>query len=213
MTSMTNAAPVPPHGTGAAVPADASNRSANNDEQERLAVLVSRSACGDEAAFAEFYDALAARVYGLSRRILQDPAQAQEVAQEAFFDVWRTCATYDPSRASVAGWVMTITHRRAVDRVRAVQADRRRTDEYGQRTQDRPHDTTSAQVEIDLEHEQVAGALAQLSAPQREALELAFIHGHTHTEVARLLDLPLGTTKSRIRDGLKRLHIMLEGGT
>src|SRR3982750_1663292 len=88
--------------------------------------LLSRVARGDEAAFSALYDELAPRVFGLCRRVLRDPAQAEEVAQEALLEVWRTAGRYDPAKGSAASWALTIAHRRAVDRVRSEQASAER---------------------------------------------------------------------------------------
>jgi RNA polymerase sigma-70 factor, ECF subfamily len=168
--------------------------------------LLRRSAAGDEVAFAQLYDAGAARVYGLVRRVVRDPAQSEEVAQEVFLDIWRQSARFDPSRGSALSWMLTIAHRRAVDRVRSAEASRHRDDNYGTSNQDVTHDSTSEAVVERLDAERVHRALSTLTDPQRQALELAYLSGYTHTEVATMLDLPLGTAKTRIRDGLIRLR-------
>lgn len=168
--------------------------------------LLTQSATGDEAAFARLYDAVASRLYGLVRRVVRDPAQSEEVAQEVFLDIWRHSARFDPARGSALSWMMTIAHRKAVDRVRSAESARHRDDSYGTSNQDVDHDSTAEAVVERLDAEQVHRALATLTAPQRQALELAYLGGYTHTEVATMLDLPLGTAKTRIRDGLIRLR-------
>ncbi|WP_260439611.1 ECF RNA polymerase sigma factor SigK [Humibacillus xanthopallidus] len=168
--------------------------------------LLRRSAAGDEDAFAELYDAVSSRLYGLVRRVLRDPAQSEEVAQEVFLDIWRQSARFDPARGSALSWMLTIAHRRAVDRVRSAEASRQRDDTYGTSNQDVDHDSTSEAVVERLDAERVHRALATLTEAQRQALELAYLSGYTHTEVATMLDLPLGTAKTRIRDGLIRLR-------
>lgn len=171
-----------------------------------LATLLNRSARGDQTAFAELYDATARRVHGLVLRVVRDPAQAEEVTQEVFLQVWRTAARYDEQQGSALAWLMTLAHRRAVDRVRSAEAASRQDTTYHQRTHAVPHDTTAEAAESSLEARRVRTALAELTTAQREALELAYFGGYTHTEVATMLDLPVGTAKTRIRDGLIRLR-------
>lgn len=171
-----------------------------------LEELVRRAGRGDESAFAQWYDATSARAFGLAVRVLRDRAQAEEVTQESYLDCWRLCARFDPSRGSALAWLLTIVHRRAVDRVRAADAAGRRDVRYAARTQDVAHDETAEQAAAALEARSVRAALTDLTPQQREAVELAFLDGHTHTEVASMLDLPVGTAKTRIRDGLIRLR-------
>lgn len=171
-----------------------------------LAALLQRSARGDERAFAELYDHTARRVHGLVLRVVRDPAQAEEVTQEVYLQAWRTSARYDETKGSAMSWLMTLAHRRAVDRVRAAEAASRQDTTYHQRTQVVPHDTTAEAAETSIEARRVRTALTELTTVQREALELAYFGGYTHTEVATMLDLPVGTAKTRIRDGLIRLR-------
>lgn len=177
-----------------------------------LARLLRRSARGDDAAFAALYDATSARLYGLVLRVVRDPAQAEEVTQEAYLEVWRTAARFDPARGSALSWLMTIGHRRAVDRVRSAEAASRRDTTYQLRTRTPDHDATAEAATASLESGRVRQALRELTAVQREALELAYFGGYTHTEVATMLDLPVGTAKTRIRDGLIRLRDALGVG-
>jgi RNA polymerase sigma-70 factor (ECF subfamily) len=177
-----------------------------------LALLLRRAARGDESAFAELYDATAARVYGLVRRVVRDPHQAEEVAQEIYLEVWRTSARYDADRGSAQAWILTIAHRRAVDRVRSAEAASRREETYERRNREVEHDVTAEVAHASLEARRVRGALEALTPVQREAVSLAYLGGYTHTEVAGLLDLPLGTAKTRIRDGLIRLRDTLGVG-
>ncbi len=171
-----------------------------------LADLLRRSARGDEAAFAEVYDATASRLFGLVLRIVRDHAMSEEVTQEVYLDVWRQSARFDPDRGSPMSWLMTIAHRTAVDRVRASEASRRRDDAHAATSHDVEFDTTAEAAQASLEAQRVRRALTTLTDAQRSAVELAYLGGYTHTEVARLLDLPLGTAKTRIRDGLIRLR-------
>ena len=171
-----------------------------------LVDLLQRSARGDRDGFASLYDATAARVHGLALRVVRDPAQAEEVTQEAFLEIWRTASRYDAERGSAVSWLLTIAHRKAVDRVRSAEASSRRESTYHHRNQSVDHDTTADAATASLEARRVRTALGALTDVQREAIELAYFGGYTHTEVATLLDLPVGTAKTRIRDGLIRLR-------
>lgn len=171
-----------------------------------LAELLRRSSRGDQAAFAELYDATSARVYGLVLRVVRDPAQSEEVTQEAYLEIWRTAARFDATKGNALSWLMTLAHRRAVDRVRSAEASTRRDTAYGNATQPIAHDVTAETVTTRLEARRVRQALKALTAVQRQAIELAYFGGYTHTEVATMLDLPVGTAKTRIRDGLIRLR-------
>ncbi|NPC97147.1 ECF RNA polymerase sigma factor SigK [Nocardioides sp. zg-DK7169] len=168
--------------------------------------LLRSASRGDQAAFAQLYDLTAARVHGLALRVVRDPAQAEEVTQEAFLEIWRTASRFDPDRGSPLAWMLTITHRKAVDRVRSAEAATRRDVTYHQQNQPVEHDSTAEAAHASLEARRVRGALGTLTPVQREALELAYFGGYTHTQVASMLDLPVGTAKTRIRDGLIRLR-------
>jgi RNA polymerase sigma-70 factor, ECF subfamily len=169
-------------------------------------VLLQRVAKGERDAFDQFYDRLSAIVYGTIRRVLRDPAQSEEVAQEVFVEIWRTAAKFDPARGGATTWTVTMAHRRAVDRVRSEQAATNREEKVALLEQQRPYDSVSEAVEQRLDRERVVRALGDLTDLQREAVTLAFYGGHTHTQVADLLNVPLGTVKTRIRDGLIRLR-------
>ena len=186
------------------VPDDAPEPGASSGPD--LAELLRRSSRGDEAAFAALYDAASPKVYGLALRVVRDPAQAEEVAQEVFLEIWRTSSRFRSDRGSPLAWMLTITHRRAVDRVRAAESATRRDITYERRNQPVSHDSTAEAAQASLEARRVHGALGTLTPVQREAVELAYLGGYTHTEVASMLDLPVGTAKTRIRDGLIRLR-------
>jgi len=177
-----------------------------------LADLLRRASRGDEGAFAEWYDATSSRAFGLAVRVLRDRAQAEEVTQESYLDCWRHAGRFDHAKGSSVSWLLTIVHSKAVDRVRSAEASTRRDTAYGRREHDVPHDQTAETATASLEAARVRTALADLTIKQREAVELAFLGGYTHTEVARLLDLPIGTAKTRIRDGLIRLRDALGVG-
>lgn len=195
MMGAMDATPDPPSGVaaGASGPPD-------------LAGLLRHCSRGEEAAFARLYDATAARVFGLVRRVVRDPSLAEEVTQEVYLDIWRQSARFDPSRGSALSWMMTIAHRSAVDRVRSVEASRRREIVHAAGSQEIAFDETTETAHASLDAQRVRRALDGLTPIQRSAVELAYFGGYTHAEVAGLLDLPLGTAKTRIRDGLIRLR-------
>ena len=171
-------------------------------------LLLARTARGDQSSFSTLYDRLMPAVFGLCLRVVRDPAQAEEVAQEAMVEVWRIAARFDGGRGSARTFVMTIAHRRAVDRVRSEEASRRReaTDARSRSVAPTVEAEPDAAVIESLERQQVRVALDRLTPIQREAVELAYYDGRTHAEVAALLEVPLGTVKTRIRDGLIRLR-------
>jgi RNA polymerase sigma-70 factor, ECF subfamily len=168
----------------------------------RLAELVALSASGHDDAFAELYDLTAARIHGVVLRVLRSADHAAEVTQEVFVDVWRQAARYSPEKGSVLAWMTTVAHRRAVDRVRSVSSEVARDDRYATATADRAVDDVWAGVEQRLDAERVRKGMASLTAIQREAITLAYFGGYSQSQVAQLLNLPLGTVKTRIRDGL-----------
>ena len=171
-----------------------------------LAELLKLCGRGDQSAFAKLYDAVSSRVHGMAVRVVRDPAQAEEVAQEAFMEIWKNSGRFDPAKGSPLGWLLTIVHRKAVDRVRSAEASTRRDQNYHHQNQPVDHDSTAEAAQASLEAHRVRAALGSLTPIQREALELAYFGGYTHTEVATMLDLPVGTAKTRIRDGLIRLR-------
>lgn len=173
--------------------------------------LLRRSAQGDQEAFASLYDLMAPRVFGLVRRVVRDHAIAEEVTQEVFVEIWRLSARFDETRGSAAGWMLAIAHRRAVDRVRSEEASARRSTTFAETGTTPDHDQTVERAEEHLDGQRVRKALGSLTTPQRRSIELAYYGGYTHTEVAALLDIPVGTAKTRIRDGLIRLRDTLGG--
>lgn len=171
---------------------------------------LSAAASGDQHAFAVFYDATAGAVHGVVLRVLRDPAQAEEVTQEVFLEAWRLASRFDAGRGSAKAWVVTMAHRRAVDRVRSAQASSDRDERAGVR-EVAPYDSVSEEVEVVMEREQVARALDTLTPLQRQAIDLAYYGGRTHKEISQDLQVPLGTVKTRLRDGLIRLRDAMGG--
>ncbi|MEU9136581.1 sigma-70 family RNA polymerase sigma factor [Streptomyces sp. NPDC048404] len=168
--------------------------------------LMARVARGDQDAFASLYDVVAGPVLGIVSKVLRDRAQSEEVAQEVLVEVWRTAARYRPERGSVMNWVLTLTHQRAVDRVRSVEASAAREQKAALLDRTPAFDEVTEQVEARLEREQVRRCLRTLTELQRESVTLAYYRGLTYREVAELLAAPLGTVKTRLRDGLIRLR-------
>ncbi|MEU0310172.1 sigma-70 family RNA polymerase sigma factor [Streptomyces cyaneofuscatus] len=170
---------------------------------QELLVMVAR---GDQEAFAKVYDAVSGPVLGLVRSVLRDPAQSEEVAQEVLVEVWRTAPRFQSSRGSAMNWVLTLAHHRAVDRVRSAEASAAREHKAALLDRTPAFDEVSEQVETRLEREQVRRCLRTLSELQRQSVTLAYYRGLTYREVAELLTVPLGTIKTRLRDGLIRLR-------
>jgi RNA polymerase sigma-70 factor (ECF subfamily) len=175
-------------------------------ERVEIDDLLRAVARGDDAAFARLYDLLSPRVFGLARRVLRDPAQAEEMAQEVLVEVWRSAARFDPARGSGLSWVLTIAHRRTVDRVRSEQASADRMQKVAAASVHVPYDEVADQVGSRLERQQVRRCLDGLTELQREAITLAYYQGHTYREVSTLLEVALPTIKTRMRDGLIRLR-------
>jgi RNA polymerase sigma-70 factor, ECF subfamily len=173
-----------------------------DQDLDRLLGLVAR---GDQAAFEEVYDRLAGPVYGIIRKVLRDPAQSEEVAQEVLLEVWRTASRFDATRGSAATWVMTMAHRRAIDRVRSEVAAAEREHRVAAQVQI-PAPDVAESVEASLDAERVRRCLGGLTELQRESVSLAYYGGYTYPQVAALLGTALGTIKTRIRDGMIRLR-------
>ncbi len=168
---------------------------------ERALTAVAR---GDSEAFALVYDQCAAAVLGTVLRVLRDPAQSEEVMQEVLLEVWRMASRFDPAAGSASAWIMTLAHRRAVDRVRSEQKAAER--ELRAAMASVAYDEVTEAVAARLEHERVRRCLAALTDLQRESVTLAYYRGYSYPEVAKLLGVAVGTVKTRMRDGLIRLR-------
>ncbi|WP_241989106.1 sigma-70 family RNA polymerase sigma factor [Cryobacterium serini] len=168
--------------------------------------LLARVAHGDQSAFGELYDQIAPRVLGLVKRLLVDHAQSEEVTQEIFLEIWQSASRYEPTRGGASTWILTMAHRRAVDRIRSSQAGRDRDTKIGIRDLAVAYDHVAETVEVRIEHERVEKAMTRLTQLQRQAVSLAYYGGFSHSEVADMLHIPLGTVKTRLRDGLIRLR-------
>jgi RNA polymerase sigma-70 factor (ECF subfamily) len=167
-------------------------------------VQIGLVARGDTAAFDAVYEQIASSVFGIVRRVIRDPAQSEEVTQDVLLEIWRNASKFDAERGSATAWVMTLAHRRAVDRVRSVQKEAER--ERRVATSDIPYDEVAEAVESNFERERVRRCLGSLTELQRESVTLAYYGGYTYGQVAGLLGVPTGTIKTRMRDALIRLR-------
>jgi RNA polymerase sigma-70 factor, ECF subfamily len=185
-------------------------RSASRDysdfPDEALLALAARE---DEDALAALYDRYGRVAYGLALRIVRDQALAEDAVQEAFLAVWRTAASFRAERAKASTWILTLVHRRAVDVVR--REERRRAQPLAEGVEEADERALAADEEIELTDRRriVQEALRRLPDEQREALELAYYGGLTQSELAERLAVPLGTIKSRMFTGLRRLRDLL----
>jgi RNA polymerase sigma-70 factor (ECF subfamily) len=194
----------PAHGDAAAAPHASATATAE--------ALLAEVARGSSVAFEELYPLIAGPIYGLALRVLRNPGLAEDVSQDVLVDVWRLAPRFDRSRGSAMTWILTIAHRRSVDRVRREQSQVDRTARVAaEREQD--HDVVVGELERTWDAAVVRRALTTLTGLQREAIELAFYQGYTHDQVSAVLDVPLGTAKTRIRDGLIRLRDAMGVGT
>jgi RNA polymerase sigma-70 factor, ECF subfamily len=169
-----------------------------------LELLLAEVAKGDHAAFGVLYDQAAPAVLGIVRRVLRDPAQSEEVMQEVLLEIWRSAARFEPSTGSAVAWIMTMAHRRAVDRVRSEQRAAER--ELRAATASIAYDEVSDAALTSLEHQRVRRCMDGLTDLQRESVTLAYYGGYSYREVAQLLGVAVGTVKTRMRDGLIRLR-------
>ena len=163
---------------------------------------------GDRSAIDELYERFRRPAFALARRILADDALAEDVLQEVFLGVWRDPAAFDRARGSVASWLLAVVHHKAVDAVRREESQRRR---QALAQQDLQLEAPVSTRDVDEEAwtrvvaDQVRTAMGVLSSPQREALTLAYYGGYTQREVAALTGAPLGTVKTRMLSGMRRL--------
>jgi RNA polymerase sigma-70 factor, ECF subfamily len=194
----------PQGGPGGFTPGDDAGRAGSPQRPDELGDLLALVARGDPDAYAAIYDRTAGQVLGIALSVVRDPAQSEEVAQEVLLDVWRWASRFDPERGSAAAWVMTLAHRRAVDRVRSEQKAAER--EQRAASAEVAYDEVSEAVEARLDRERVRRCLGSLTELQRESVTLAYYGGYTYRQVAGLLGVAVGTVKTRMRDGLIRLR-------
>ena len=175
-----------------------------------LDALLRRVANGDRDAFAAVYDLTRTRVYGLVTRVLRDTGYSEETTQEIYLEVWRTASAYDSARGSALAWLLTMAHRRAIDRVRSEQAGTQRESRYGAANVDTPSDVVADSAIAGDERRRVTECLGALTDTQRECIELAYYGGLTYVEVSQRLAANLSTIKSRMRDALRGLRNCLD---
>jgi RNA polymerase sigma-70 factor, ECF subfamily len=177
-----------------------------------LDALLRRVAHHDSEAFAALYDATRSRVYGMVTRVLRDRGYSEETTQDVYLQVWRTAESYDPASGSALAWMLTLAHRRAVDRVRSEQAASQRDSRYGAATVERDSDHVVDAVLSGEERQRVTACLDGLTGVQRECIELAYYQGLTYVQVSERLSANLATVKSRMRDALRGLRNCLGVG-
>jgi RNA polymerase sigma-70 factor, ECF subfamily len=175
-----------------------------NTAAKDLAAQIGLIARGDPGAFDAVFEQVGPSVFGIVRRVIRDPAQSEEVTQDVMLEIWRNASNFDSTRGSAMAWLMTLAHRRAVDRVRSVQKESER--ERRTASADIPYDEVMEAVESSLERERVRRCLKSLTDLQRESVTLAYYGGYTYDQVASLLGVPTGTVKTRMRDALIRLR-------
>lgn len=175
-----------------------------------LDALLRRVAGGDNAAFAAFYDQTKTRVYGLVTRVLRDAGYSEETTQEIYLEVWRTASAYDAAKGSALAWLMTLTHRRAVDRVRSEQSGTKRETHYATTNFETPADVVADSAITRDERRRVIRCLEALTDAQRQCIEMAYYGGLTYAEVSQRLAANLSTIKSRMRDALRGLRNCLD---
>jgi RNA polymerase sigma-70 factor (ECF subfamily) len=176
--------------------------------------LIARIKNGDATGLDDLYQRYARPVYSLALKVLGDPSMAEDVSQEVFLKLWRQPQSYDPGRGALSSWLLSVTHNRAVDVFRR----RRSREERSLTDGDGIEETVPATVLDDLGElaalaetsAAVRRAMGAIPAQQRQAIEMAFFQGKTHMEIADELGEPLGTTKTRIRLGMRKLRQILE---
>ena len=171
-----------------------------------LDALLRRVAQRDVEAFAAFYDGTRARVFGLVTRVLRDPGYSEETTQDVYLQVWRNAGNYNPAAGTPLAWLMTLAHRRAVDRVRSEQAATQRESRYGAANVELPADRVAEAVISNDERRQVTVCLDSLTDAQRECIQLAYYEGLTYVQVSERLAANLATIKSRMRDAIRGLR-------
>lgn len=171
-----------------------------------LDFLLRQTARGDEDAFAQLYDLAVPRVHGLVLRVVRNPEHAEEVTQEVFVEAWRTASRFDAAKGSALSWLLTMAHRRSVDRIRATVAATNRERTVAAGSVGREYDEVAEAAENTFERQSLRACLTLLTELQRESIALAYYQGYTYREVAELLNTAVPTVKTRMRDGLIRLR-------
>lgn len=160
----------------------------------------------DTGAFGALYDRTRAQVFGLVVRVLRDPGYSEETTQEIYLQIWRSAQSYDPTAGSPMAWIMTLAHRRAIDRVRSEQSASDRESRYGAANVERASDEAAESAILNDERRQVTECLQTLTETQRQCLHLAYYEGLTYHQVSERLAANLATIKSRMRDAIRGLR-------
>ena len=171
--------------------------------------LLERVVAGDQVAFAALFDRHGGQSLGLALRVCNNRALAEDVVQEAFLSIWQRAARFDADRGNVSTYIFTAVHHKAVDAVRHESSLRRREEAHADPAVETPGDEVGDAAWIGVRRAEVHSAVARLSPVQREALRLAYFEGLTYREVATRLRIPLGTAKTRLRDGIIQLRTLL----
>jgi RNA polymerase sigma-70 factor, ECF subfamily len=179
------------------------------DRQADTDLLLAVAGQRDPDALARLYDQYGGMAYGLSLRMVGDSGAAEEVVQEAFFSVWRNAGSYNKERGSVRNWILSIVHNQAIDRLRRLRSKQRLDTrmELAEDAMQRPD--VWGEVSAALERQRISQALSVLPREQRATIELAYFGGYSHSEIANLLRVPLGTVKGRLRLGMDKLRSTL----
>ncbi len=176
------------------------------DVDEEIARQLKR---GEADAVGHLYDRYGPLAYSLALRILNDRGSAEDVVQEAFVGVWRNADSFDASRGSIRNWLLSIVHNRAIDRLRGTARIRHEAQLQVVERTAQVADAWEA-LALDLERKQIREAFARLPEAQRRTVELAYFGGYTHAEIARIMEVPLGTVKGRMRMGLEKMRSFLQ---
>ena len=176
------------------------------DDTQLLAAVVDRC---DPDALARLYDMYAGMAYGMTLRIVNDPGIAEDTVQEAFFSIWRNARSYSQQRGSVRNWVLSVVHNRAIDKVRRQRSKQRLDTQLEVEAGSLQRPDVWGEVSANLERQRISEALTTLPSEQRKTIELAYFGGYSHTEIANLLRIPLGTVKGRLRLGMEKLRSAL----
>ncbi len=179
-------------------------------DRETLESLMLLTQQGDAAAFARLYDHIAPNVLGLSLQILHDQAQAEEVTQEVFIEVWQHAADFDPAKGSAKAWILRRARLRAIDRVRSAIATMKRDDREAFLVASINKESVEDEALRNVQRHAVRTALEIMGEPHKTAILMAYFGDMTHAELAEATGVPLGTAKTRVRDGLRKLEKILK---
>lgn len=204
MPDLTPAPALPP------TPSEADPSTDADQCHDAVTRLLLASGRGDVAAFEALFVTMTPRLVGLAQRLVRERALAEEVTQEAMLSIWLSSAGFDPKRGNATSWMFTITHRRAVEKIQSTEASVRRDHRYAVTQVDVPFDSTADTALEAVNSTQVRRLVTRLGERHRTAVELAFLGGLSHREIADSLGLPLGTAKGQVRDGLRGLRRLVE---